>query len=195
MPNDYADLFQGEAAQAASTPALNNASAIVEAMARMESEVSTLKRELESREKLLSDFKTRRVPDALDAVNQAGFTLASGVFEGVSVEVAPFVSGTLPKAPEARTEAMEWLTENDGADLIKSVLTIRFEKSQHSEALDLVGRLREEGYACEFASDVHPQSLLAYARERLKEGEDLATDVLGLFIGRVAKLKWPKGAK
>ena len=79
-----------------------------------------------------------------------------------------------------------------GADLIKTKVTVSFGRSGHNEAIALQHDLRAKGHAAELASDVHAQTLMAFAREKLKSGEPVDADKLGLFVGRTTQLKEPR---
>jgi len=84
---------------------------------------------------------------------------------------------------------MDWLEANEGGSLIKTDVALAFTKSQHNEAIDLARRLEEQGFAPSVQSGVHAQTLQAFARERIRNGDQIDTDVLGLYTGKVAKLK------
>ena len=111
---------------------------------------------------------------------------------GVTIKVEDFVSGSLPKESGKRDAAIKWLEANDGGDIIKNEISLSFEKSQHNEALALASDIRAQGYEVDVTSGVHPQTLMAWARERLKGGEALEPETLGLFVGRKASYKVPK---
>ncbi len=54
-------------------------------------------------------------------------------------------------------------------------------------------RLIEAGYTVEKKQAVHPQTLLAWARKELKEGNIIDLAVMGLQQVTIAKVKAPKG--
>ena len=166
--------------------------------ATMEREVATTMGLLELQSGRAHEIKTKLLPDAMAEAGMSNFSLE----DGTGIKVEDFVSGSLPKIDEstnetfiasskARADALRFLEENDGASLIKNVISVSFDKSQHNEALALAAELREKGFDCEVKSDVHPQSYMAWAREALKSGVNLDPDLLNLFIGRVAKLDIP----
>lgn len=189
---DIAGLFEDAAKSAVSENARDEASRLVEELAAAEYAVAKLEVLLSEKKQVLNELRTKKVPDAMLQANQMAFTVALGNYAEVSVEIVDFVSGSLPKGDEARGIAIDWLEQHDGKDLIKDELTIVFQKSEHNMALDLLHRLKEEGFTCSFGSNVHHSTLQAWARERLRHGEELDPDVLGLYVGRIAKLEWPK---
>lgn len=195
MSDDF-DTLLGEAQALPAAPnALKSASDIVEAMARCELDVEEIEAALKAKNAELTALKTVSVPAALATAGLSDFTLADGLYKGVKVHVGDFVSGSLPKEPERRDAAIALLEEYEASDLIKDQIVIACAKSQHNEALDLVARLQKEGWGVVFGSDVHAMTLQKFGRERLEKGEPLDAETLGLYIGRAAKLSWPRQKK
>jgi hypothetical protein len=127
---------------------------------------------------------TGRIPDAMAEIQSGHFT-----FKGWEVAVADFVSGSLPKEPEARQKAIDLLEAYGAEGLIKTEVKIEFGKSQHNEAMSVAGELKERGYPVDANSGVNSQSLCKFARDRIASGEPIDTEALGLYTGRVAKFK------
>lgn len=135
----------------------------------------------------LNDLKTKRIPELMVELQMTDLTR-----NGWKVKLNDFVSGSLPKEEGPRQRAIDWLEKHDGGALIKTEISLTFAKSQHDEAKKLADRLAGEGFAAEIASGVHAATLQAFARERLKNGEAVDTDVLGLYTGQVVKITKPK---
>lgn len=146
--------------------------------------VEELQQHLNSAKEHLHHLRTRQVPDMMAEIQSDHFT-----FRGYEIKIDDLVSGSLPKDPEAKQRAIAWLEQHDAGGLVKTELSIGFGRSQHNEALNLYARLAEEGLPVLAESGVHPQTLAAWARKRLEEGEPLDPETLGLFVGKVAKLK------
>lgn len=135
----------------------------------------------------LNDLKTKRLPELMTELGMSEVTR-----NGWKVKINEFVSGSLPKEEGPRAKAIEWLEQHDGGALIKTDISLTFAKSQHDEAKALAARLAADGFAAELSSGVHASTLQAFARERLKNGEAVDTEVLGLYTGQVAKITPPK---
>ena len=157
--------------------ALEEAVALEQTVAQMEEDLKAVK-------KSLNALKGSRIPDLMGELQ-----MESVVFRGWQVRIDDFVSGSLPREGEGHEQAVRWLEEHGAGGLIKTDLTLAFGKSQHNEALDLAGRLEAEGLAPSVKSGVHAQTLHAFARERIRNGEPLDIEILGLYIGKVAKMK------
>lgn len=150
----------------------------------LELAVARLEDDLKAAKAVLNTIKTARIPDMMAELGMDSIT-----FRGWKVTVSDFVSGSLPKDGEAHERAIRWLEAEGAGGLLKTDLSVAFGRSQHNEALDLAARLESEGLAPSVKSGVHAQTLAAFARERIKNGEPLDVEVLGLYVGKVAKLK------
>ena len=111
---------------------------------------------------------------------------------GTRVRIKDFIAGSLPKEPDARAKAIEWLEENGGKELIRSELVVPFSKSQHNAALAITDDIKKQGYGAELTSNVNAKQLQALGNAKLKAGEDLPLKLLGLFHDRVATIDHPK---
>lgn len=180
--------FEDAGAVVAAPDALDRLNTKLAEAIELKEMIDQMEDDLSAAKKHLNSLNTTTIPDmmaemGMDEVTQRGW----------NVKIGEFVSGSLPKDPLKREDAIHWLEAHEGADLIKTNLSVTFTRSQHNEALNLAGYLEEDGYAPSIESTVHPQTLAAYARERLKSGEPVDTEVLGLYTGRVAKFKQLKG--
>lgn len=153
----------------------------------LERTVKDLEEALKQQKSALNHLTTVELPDAMAAVGLTDFTTDSGA----KLSTGDFVAGALPKEPDKRKVALVQLKKEGGEDIIKNVITIQFDKKEHNKALALAADLRDQGYEAEVKSDVHPQTLMKFVRERLKKGEKVAADKLGCFVGRITKIKLP----
>lgn len=114
---------------------------------------------------------------------------------GVKVKINNFLNGSLPKDEDSRKKALAWLEKNGGADIIKRNISMVFGRSSQKVTERVIAALRKLNV--EFNNDlgVHPMTLSSFANERLKNGEDVPLDTLGLYAGRVAKITMPKELK
>lgn len=146
--------------------------------------VDQMEEDLSAAKKQLNNLNTQIIPDMMAQLGMEEVTQ-----RGWKIKVGEFVSGSLPKDDAAKERAIHWLEDNGAGELLKTNLSVVFTKSQHNEALSLAAEIEGHGFAPKVESTVHPQTLCAFARERLKNGEPLDTELLGLYTGRVAKFK------
>lgn len=153
----------------------------------LEETVKDLEQAYKEQKGLLHFIKTQRLPDAMFAVGQSEFTLN----DGTKVTIEDFVSGSLPKEDPLKRQAAFVYLENTegGADIIKNVVSMQFDKKQHNEALALAEELHDRGFDAKVTSDVHASTLKAFIREKLQNGEEIDYEKLGCQVGRTAKIK------
>lgn len=132
----------------------------------------------------LHKLRTGKIPDLM-----AELQLGDTTFRGWKVNVDDFVSGSLPKDPAKRQKAIEWLDEHEAGGLIKTKVAVEFGREQREEAMETYERLNGGGLAVSINSDVHAQTLQSFARTRIKDGDEIDTEALGLFTGKIAKMK------
>lgn len=178
---------EGAAATPVAPASLATLVQLAEKAVALELTVKDLEEALEKQKSALNHLKTQELPDAMASVGLAEFKTDSGA----ELKTGDFVAGSLPKEPDKRVVAMKQLEKEGGADIIKNVISIQFAKKEHNRALSLAAELRDQGYDAEVKSDVHPQTLMKFVREKLKKGEKVEAEKLGCFVGRVTKIKLP----
>jgi len=183
--SDFFDIEEGAVAPSDSST--------MQRMMRMAAEVIETEETIDSLEENLADLKKRlnhlktvELPDLMAENGLSSFTHADS---GREIEVNDFVAGSLTKKTDERKVALEWLAANGAADMIKSEVIVEFGKTEHNMAKDLAAKLKADGYFVEESEGIHAQTLLAFVREKLRNGEEVPIDTLGLYAGRVAKVK------
>lgn len=182
--SDIFDLPQEE-----SSDAMTALRALAQEAVDTERLVADLEENLSEVKKRLNKLKTVDLPDKMAECGLGALTMD----DGTNIKIKQFVSGSLPKEYEKREAAITWLEEHDAAALIKTELTLAFEKSQHNEAMSLVNELHERGYDAGAKMGVHPATLIAHVKRLLAAGEEVPLEVLGLYAGRTADIKMKKG--
>lgn len=167
-----------------SGPGLPSLDKVLREAIELESLVNQQENELKATKAALQRIKTGTIPDMMAELQMEKLT-----FMGWEVSVGDFVSGSLPKDAAKRTAAVNLLVQYGAGGLVKTEVKATFGKSQHNVAVDLAMRLKEEGFATEIESGVHTQTLCKFARDRIEAGEPIDLDALGLYTGKVAKIK------
>lgn len=198
MSNELEMFRQAGEAMASSSPEAKKVLVLAQ-------ECYVLARNIEQATALLEGLNSRWNQIKQTDLPEAMAKMGSGVWaspdeaKSVSIEIKDFVAGSLPKPdpkleydPEGiarRKKALDWLRDHDGEAIIKTEITLTFGKGEDNVALDLAETLREKGFEPNVESGVHPQTLQKYARERLKKGENVDFDTLGLMSARYADVK------
>jgi len=175
------------------------------------SDAVKLKQRIENGEELLKKLKsdlntlqTKTIPALLAQAGTSVFKISEGDLAGWKVETQPFIAGSLPKptskdTPEkiaekkaARERGLQFVRDCEAEDIIKTVMEVTVAKGQDNLLGDLRGYVEKLGLEYEINSDIHHATLASFAKERLKNGENVPFEDLGLFAGTVAKITPPK---
>lgn len=179
--DDFGGIVAPAAEQLKSIEELaNEAASLAKIVDEMEAALKAHKAELMT-------LTHKALPDAMAAAGTSAFTTT----KGVKISIKEVMQGTLPKDDVKRAVALRWIEDNGGKGIIKSELVAEFEKgdgnlekkNRAAEALDALGVTFQD------KESIHPQTLCAFAREKIKNGEDVPTEMLGLYAGRMAKIE------
>lgn len=156
---------------------------IIEAT-KLEAKVDQLEADAAAARQSLHKIRTQIIPDLMARAQSDHFTHA-----GWEVKVQDFVSGSLPSDPDKKAKAIAWLEKHDGGGLVKTALAIAFSRNERKAATKLYESLAKKGLPVSLNETVHPQTLAAYVRARIADGEPIDLDALGVFTGKIARFK------
>lgn len=156
-------------------------------------DIETQINELEETTKLLKkrgdELRFEEIPDAMGDLGMERIALA----DGFTVKIGDLVTGSLPKDPEKRKRALELIDSYDASSLCKNVVSMEFGRSEHNQALSLAAELREQGHKADVKTDIHHSTLCSFVRERMKKGEPVDAEALGVFVRRKAETSFGDG--
>ena len=186
MADHVDDRFDMGADGGAKAPpfVLKNLHSTIAEMVEIETFIAQAEDDLKAAKKALQNIKTAKLPDIMAELQMDDCTHA-----GWNVKLSDFVSGSIPKGENERRAAFEWLKDHEAGGLIKTDIKLSFGREGHNEALALAQDLIKAGHTVDFGETVHPQTLQSFARERIRDGDEIDTDVLGLYVGKVVKAK------
>lgn len=175
----YIDGGDGEARAPVDMSQLNE---LADQQAEAEAEVARLEAKLnEAREKLKAICE-RQLPELMDLIGLEEFKSRSGL----RIKIDETIRASIPKA---RTiEAMAWLKSQNHDALIKRSVAVEFGRGEDAKANDLCRRLVQDGFSPNDEAKVHPSTLSAFVREKLKAGEEVPLDLFGVFRQRTSKI-------
>lgn len=160
---------------------LNNHLSEAIALERM---IATWDEDLKTARAALHKARTGTIPDLMAELQMDEVT-----FKGWKVTVSDFVSGSMPKEATKLAAAIKWLEDHEAGGLIKTAIAVSFGREQNEEAKATYEGLVSEGLAATMGSTVHAQTLQSFARQRIKDGDPIEPEILGLYVGKVAKMK------
>ncbi len=140
-----------------------------------------------------SELHRIRTGPLVDLMAEVGTTKVQ-LEDGTSLATSQIVSGSLPKDAEARQEAVNWLREHDGAGLLRTQVIVDLPKGKEGDELAraLMALIESSGHTPRLEAAVHPQSLAAFVRERMRDGKPVEPQKLGVFVADVVKVSPPK---
>ena len=116
---------------------------------------------------------------------------AHGNFPAFEIKIRPFARASIAASwpHEKREEAFDWLDSHGHGDLIKTEVVVNLPKEARSNALELIGKLRAEGFEPSVSEQVHHGTLSKWLKEMIKRGEMVPLDLIGGEVGTEAKMK------
>ncbi len=122
-------------------------------------------------------------------MSEAGISMLK-LEDGSSVEVAPYYYAKIPE--DKKTEAFEWLRENNFGDLVKNNLTLSFNKGEDSDAARIKAELEAKGLVVDQKEDIHWQTLRGFVKEQIEKNKTIPSDLFGLYVANRTKIKTNK---
>lgn len=188
------DMMAGAAMEPeqASNASLTELANIVQLRIEQAQRVELMEEQLKEMKANLLKLDTVDIPETMKACGMKSFTTK----DDFVVDLEEDVKCGIPAA--RRGEAYEWLREHGFDGLIKSQLSVSFDKDHLEEADQLVDELKQEGYEVDVEQSIHYQTLKAFVKERLADVEAevaIPHDLFGIFPYTVAKIKAKKSKK
>jgi len=153
--------------------------------AEIEHEILEVERALKALKSRHSTIADEMLPELMDELGIDKFETK----EGLKIDVSEKIRASISKANQSA--AFAWLEANGHSGLIKSEVKVALGKGDVETATHVLAVLNAEGLNPEAKYAVHPQTLGAWVREMLEEGEDIPIDILGVFRQRTAKVQVP----
>lgn len=168
-----------------------------------EAEVAEIERKLRHAKDRLYRIRDDLLPTAMMSLGLLDFTLTDGSKVSVrehyrcpQLDDAPDDEKGEKRALAERLEALTWLDEQGHGDIAKRVVTVTLGADAAELAAELITLLRSHRSGNKLLIDqrrtVPWNRLAAFAKEQLRDGEDIPLDVLGVSVQRSAKITQPK---
>jgi len=186
MENDFLSQLESDAAAIDSTPQdkeLGNVASIAKNIQEKEDLLSNLEKQVKEVKKELLKLTDEDLPAMLQELGLTGFTLE----DGSSISVKPTYGAHIKVSD--REDAYEWLRKNEYGDLIKNVVSCTFGRGEDNTAVDFMSFAEKSGYSPQQKTDVHSQTLKAWVRERVENGDSFPMELFGAYIGQRAIIK------
>lgn len=159
--------------------------AMVSALLVAQAEVRDLETRLAHANRRMRDIEERALPEMLDAMGLTEITTTGGLH----VSIRRDIRASLPKEAGRRSAALAWFRANGHEGLIKVRVEVAFGRGEAADARRLADRLTTDGFLASCDETIHHQTLLAFLREQLRDGQPAPLDLVGAFEQRIATIK------
>ena len=181
----------------ASSDKLQEIIKLVGEAAQLEELIESLNEALKVNIGRFNRIKQYELVQLMKEANMGRYETADGA---IKTKLDSYVSGSLPKDEHDRERALEVLEKEGGAALIKTDISVRFPKQMHNAAKAFFVKMQEllkefdpadeTDFEPEFKEGVHAATLQAFVREKIKKGEEIDYEALGLHVGQIVKFEF-----
>ena len=190
MSDDLAKLMEQDFEENAATSVekidqqgLTSVAALARTIRDKEAKISDLEQTLKEEKKALLKLTDEEMPSMLAEIGMSSFALD----DGSTVEVKQTYGASI--LVDKRPEAYEWLRDNGYDDIIKNTVACQFGRGEDDQASAFAAFAQQQGYVPDQKTEVHPQTLRAFVKERCEAGEDFPMELFGAWVGQRAVIK------
>lgn len=141
---------------------------------RQEEKVAELEGQLKEAKK---EFNRTKFEDLPLLMEEVGFSEVR-LNDGRRIKLTEDFDASITAA--TRDRAVQWLVQHGHAGLVKTEVAVRFGRGEHDKAVDVTAQLSGDYDEVEMRETVHPQTLKAWVRERMAEGEAIPMDLFNV---------------
>lgn len=144
------------------------------------------KLEWEAAQAVVTDLSEKVIPSAAEGL-EGDFLMDDGRKLQIKEVVSASISGG------KRLPAIKWLDDNGYGSIVKHQVVFHFDRNRNELYQDFMEHIQsfidKDRLVMTEEHNVHAQTLMAWVREKLKEGIELPRELLGIFVKHVAKIK------
>jgi len=148
--------------------------------------IATIESQLKDLKKEHNKLTDEELPQLLAEIGLSSFTLD----DGSAVTVKQTYGASI--RVDDRPKAFEWLRENGHDDIIKNSISCSFGRGEDDQASAFQAFASKEGFPAEQKTEIHSQTLRAWVKERVENGEEFPMELFGAYIGQRAVIKGSK---
>ena len=109
------------------------------------------------------------------------------LMDGSSVDVKPNYSASITVAN--KDAAFNWLRNNGLGDIIKNEILVSFGRNEDIKAATYAELAKGQGFQPTQKMKVEPMTLKALVRERIEAGQEMPTEIFGVFSENKTTIK------
>jgi septum formation inhibitor MinC len=186
--NEMAEDSAIESKKSLSTdnPALKTIAELAEKIQSQEQQIANTEEDLKKQKEELRKLQNEELPMLMQEIGFKKFELE----DSSSVNIKEIYAGSISQANKEK--AFNWLRENKFDDIIKNTVTTAFGKGEDTAAKNFMDIAEQAGYTPVQKTEVHPQTLKAFIKERVEGGDEFPMELFGAYIGYKAEIKKSK---
>jgi 16S rRNA C1402 N4-methylase RsmH len=186
MEQDFEDTL-ATSVEKVDQEGLTSIAALARQIRDKEDRIKSLEDDLKAEKKALLKLTDEDMPAMLAEIGISSFSLD----DGSQVEVKQTYGASI--LVDNRPKAYEWLRDNGYDDIIKNTVLCQFGRGEDDQASAFAAFAQKQGYVPEQKTEIHPQTLRAFVKERVEEGDAFPMELFGAWVGQRAVIK--KGRK
>lgn len=148
-----------------------------------EETINSLEERLKLEKNKLLKLTDEELPSALAEVGISSFKLE----DGSTVEVRQTYGASI--LVNNRESAYNWLRDHGYDDIIKNTVLCQFGRGEDDQASAFAAFAQQQGYVPEQKTEIHPQTLRAFVKERVENGDEFPMELFGAWVGQRAVVK------
>jgi len=162
----------------------------IQSLADQVEKLEDLNVRLEAQEQIIKDTKKEIdrlsgevIPTMMSEMGLSELKLQDGSHLKVSTSYKASIT-------EANKEmAFNWLRENGLGDIIKNEINVSFGRNEDNKAAEYAELARSQGLQPTQKMKVEPMTLKALVRERIEAGQEMPTEIFGVFSENKTTIK------
>lgn len=162
---------------------LNSVAALARTIRDKEAAVADLEQQLKDEKKALLKLTDEEMPAMLAEIGMSSFALD----DGSTVDIKQTYGASI--LVDKRPEAFEWLRDHGYDDIIKNTVACQFGRGEDDLANAFSAFAQSQGYTPTQKTEVHPQTLRAFVKERCEAGDEFPMELFGAWVGQRAVIK------
>mgnify|MGYP001193659279 CR=1 FL=1 len=162
---------------------LNSVAALARTIRDKEAAVADLEQQLKDEKKALLKLTDEEMPAMLAEIGMSSFALD----DGSTVDIKQTYGASI--LVDKRPEAFEWLRDHGYDDIIKNTVACQFGRGEDDLASAFSAFAQSQGYTPTQKTEVHPQTLRAFVKERCEAGDEFPMELFGAWVGQRAVIK------
>ena len=175
-------------ATAPSNSQLNEISVLVDRAVELMTSIDNLQEAVKGYNSELRVLLDKNIPDAMVSSGSLSFK----TLEGVEVVIKDILEGSIPREDEVkRSAAIKWIETHGGASIIKAKMESVFDRGDRKILKVVSAALKKLKVAFTIKEDIHAKTLSSWARDRIKNGEEVPVELLGLYAIKTARIIMP----